>query len=77
MNCRVTRPEVRQLGVHNGRESARSARLKRANSGQSAAQQCVGYSITSSARAITVCGNLIPSALAVLRLTANSNLVGS
>jgi len=35
------------------------------------------YSITSSARARTACGMLIPSVLAVLRLITSSNLVGS
>jgi hypothetical protein len=36
----------------------------------------LGYSITSSARASTVAGTSRPSALAVLRLIASSNLVG-
>ena len=35
------------------------------------------YSITSSARASSVCGTVSPSSLAVFRLIANSNLVGS
>src|SRR5262249_43073939 len=36
----------------------------------------VAYSITSSARAMSVCGSSRPSALAVLRLITSSNLVG-
>jgi hypothetical protein len=35
-----------------------------------------GYSITSSARASSVGGTLMPSALAVLRLITSSNFVG-
>jgi hypothetical protein len=37
----------------------------------------ISYSITSSARASTACGTTMPSALAVLRLTTNSYLVGA
>ena len=43
-----------------------------ANSGH-----CVVYSITSSARATTDCGLVMPSALAVLRLITSSYLVGA
>jgi len=42
-----------------------------------ALQQAAAYSITSSARASMVAGIVRPSALAVLRLTTKSNLVGS
>src|SRR5262245_43693656 len=44
--------------------------LLRANSGHAAC-----YSITSSARPISVLGTVMPSALAVLRLMTNANLV--
>jgi hypothetical protein len=40
-------------------------------------KMCRTYSITSSARASSVGGTSTPSALAVLRLMTNSNLVGS
>ena len=42
-----------------------------------APQQSEPYSIASSARPIKVAGTVRPSALAVLRLTSVSNLVGS
>jgi hypothetical protein len=49
--------------------------------GSRAAEQCdelaAPHSITSSARATSVEGTVSPNALAVLRLTTNSNLVGS
>jgi hypothetical protein len=51
--------------------SARLARPKSANSGSRRR-----YSITSSARASSVCGKSRPSALEVLRLIASSNLIG-
>jgi len=47
-----------------------------AKSGCEQSQQGGLYSITSSARASNVCGMVTPSALAVLRLITNSNLVG-
>ena len=49
---------------------------RRARSRQSAAQQKYRYSITSSARAITEAGTVMPSALAVLRLMLRWKRVG-
>ena len=46
------------------------------NRDQSAPQQKVAYSMTSSARASTVAGNSRPSALAVFSLSTSSNLDG-
>jgi hypothetical protein len=46
-----------------------------ANSGREQMQQHRDYSITSSASASTLSGNVRPSALAVLRLMISSNLV--
>jgi hypothetical protein len=43
---------------------------------QSARAVVVSYSITSSARASSVCGTVRPSAFAVVRLITRSNLVG-
>src|SRR6516162_6331293 len=48
----------------------------RATTGCEQSQQTRSYSITSSARATSVGGTVRPSALAVLRLTCSSNLVG-
>jgi hypothetical protein len=52
------------------------SRQLRANHDQSAMQQSLNYSITSSARASKVGGTSMPSERAVCRLRANSNLVG-
>jgi hypothetical protein len=49
----------------------------RANSGREQMQQKTLYSITSSARPSTIAGTSRPSALAVLRLSANTYLVGA
>ena len=59
----------------------RNEPTRRANNGRERVQQWMhqkaGYSITSSARASKVGGTSRPSALAVLRLTINSYLVGA
>ena len=78
-NCFVTEVggscrEVRFARVNGHRQTSRSG-PKSATNGLHAPQQ--NYSITSSARASNVCGTVSPIALAVFRLIASSNLVGS
>jgi hypothetical protein len=57
-----------------GHSPTRSGCLLWARNGQSASQQNGSYSITSSAAISRLGGTVSPSALAVLRLTTNSNL---
>src|SRR5262245_53641752 len=65
--------------VPDGRQLPRLLPARREGPRCSAAEQCderaALHSITSSARASSVGGTSIPSALAVLRLMTNSNLV--
>src|SRR5206468_12085623 len=67
--------------VADGRQLARLLRTRRERpAGGRAAKQrhefAPSHSITSSARASTVGGTVMPTALAVLRLMTSSNLVG-
>src|SRR5664280_3534559 len=55
--------------LHNGREGPIATEVR--------CSKTATYSITSSARAKIDCGTLIPSALAVLRLSASTYLVGA
>jgi hypothetical protein len=68
-------PGVR-IRFNNGRAHRRWSRTLSATFGLMHRGSQHLYSITSSARASTVAGTSRPSALAVLRLMTNSNLVG-
>src|SRR3954464_6302211 len=61
------------LGPHHGRPKKRRRRDSAANSQDELAPL---HSITSSARASSVAGTSMPSALAVFKLITSSNLVG-
>jgi hypothetical protein len=63
--------------AHYGLNSDIAPCLKSANSGLMHRSNLRAYSITSSARPSSVAGMSMPSALAVFRLIASSNLVGS
>jgi hypothetical protein len=56
---------------------ARSERPRCSRTPEQRDELASSHSITSSARASTVAGTSRPSALAILRLMTNSNLVGS
>ena len=66
--CFTLKPDIARRGWH-GRKVPLSA--------VSRCSKQKRYSITSSARASTLCGTLRPSALAVLRLITRSYLVGA
>src|SRR5205823_2319878 len=70
------RPSDPRHGRERGSARCQMQKLPSARKFHRGPSLLLAYSITSSARASSVGGTSMPSALAVLRLTANSNLIG-
>src|SRR5262245_41572068 len=64
------------LSPRQRRKSGHRPRSEKCQKATYAAQQIAVYSITLSARAMTVGGRVMPSLLAALRLMLNSNVIG-
>jgi hypothetical protein len=72
---RIQKRKTNHLQIITFRLQRAAGPYRSANSGREQMQQHRDYSITSSASASTLSGNVRPSALAVLRLMISSNLV--